>query len=155
MILGLSQQFSANWHFADKTFLSPNDFYYWYIVIFSCSQQSSASRDFAETTKWNVFFSPGNFYYWYLVILDRSQQFLQSWDSAKTIFWNFYHSFTTFINDISDFRPFSAIFSKLRVCWDNMYKHFFTSNNFYYWYVVILGHSQQFPLSWDFAETTS
>ena len=50
-----------------------------------------------------------------------------------------------------DFRSFSAIFSKLRLCWDKIIKCFFSPNNFYYWYIVILGPSQQFPVCAKFS----
>ena len=54
LILGLSQQFSASWDFAETTFkivfFNPSNFCYWYVVILGLSQQFSANWDFAEMT---------------------------------------------------------------------------------------------------------
>ena len=76
------------------------NFYFWYIGIFSCSQQFLASWEFAETTKWNIFFFTNNFYYWYIVIFSCSQHFSASWEFAETTKWNVFSFLATFIVDI-------------------------------------------------------
>ena len=125
------------------------------LLFFICSDVRPFSAIFSKLSFWwdnkhlETFFIPNNFYYWYVVILGHCQQLSESWDFTETTFWIFFDPQLLLLLICSDFRPFSAIFTKLRFCWDNKFKHFLFPDNFYFCNIVIFSCSQQFSASWD------
>ena len=128
-----------------------------HLLLLVCYDSSLFSAIFRKLRfSWEEFrtldFIAYTFYYWSDMIQASSQQFSENWDFAEKSFEHTFSSQTLLIIGLLWFRVVLSWYSE---CWEEFWTHiFFIPSNFYYWSILILGLSQQFSASWDFAETT-
>ena len=127
-------------------------FYYWSAMIRACSQQFSDNWDFAEKIIEHSFSLQTLIIIgllWFELVLSNFQKadiLLRRVSNTR------FHCIHFLLLVWYDSGFFSAIFRKLRFCWEEFWTHVFIADTFNYWSAMIQGCSQQFSECWDFAE---
>ena len=98
-------------------------FYYWSAMIRACSQQLSASWDFAEKSFEHSISLHILFYYWSDMIQASSQLFSENWDFAEKSFEHTFSLQTLLIIDLQWFRVVLSNFQNAEKSFEHIFFH--------------------------------